>query len=67
VAVRCCSRRPGFDDPVSLGEIGEQVLVKAFVAQPAVEQFDEAVLGRLAGRDVVPFDAMVLLPAEDDT
>src|SRR5215475_10567751 len=58
---------PGLDDPAGLGEIGEQVLVEAFVAQPAVERFDEAVLARLAGRDVVPFDAMVLLPAEDGT
>ena len=58
---------PGFDDPASLGEIGEQMFVEAFVAQPTVERFDEAVLSRLAGRDVVPFDALVLLPAEDGT
>ena len=56
---------PSLDDPAGLGEIGEQVLVEAFVAQPAVEQLDEAVLGRLSRRDVVPLDALVLLPAKD--
>ena len=50
-----------------VGERGEQRLVEQFVAQPAVETLDEGVLGRLAGRDVVPFDALVLLPAEDGT
>jgi len=35
---------------------GEQVLVEAFVTQPAVEAFHEAVLHRLARCDVVPFD-----------
>jgi hypothetical protein len=56
---------PSLDDSPSLGERGEDVFVEAFVAQPAVERFDEAALGRLAGRNVVTFDAMVLLPPED--
>ena len=43
----------------------EQVLVQAFVAQPADQALDEAVLHRLARRDVVPGDATLLLPAED--
>jgi hypothetical protein len=58
---------PSLDDSPTLGERGEDVFVEAFVAQPAVERFDEAALGRLAGRNVVPFDATVLLPAEDGT
>jgi len=29
---------PGFDDPNGLLEVGEQVLVEALVAQPAVER-----------------------------
>ena len=42
----------------------EQVLVQALVPQTAVEAFHEAVLHRLARRDVVPFDLAVLLPFE---
>ena len=48
---------PFFDDPSGLWQAGEEVLVEALVAQPAIEALDEAVLGRLAGRDVMPFDA----------
>jgi hypothetical protein len=55
---------PGFDDLDGLLQGGEQGLIEAFVAQPAVERFDEAVLRRFAGCDVVPFDAVLLLPAE---
>jgi hypothetical protein len=39
--------------------------VKALVAHPAVEALDEAILLRLAWSYVVPFDAALLLPAED--
>ena len=42
----------------------EQRLVEAFVAQAAVEALDVAVLLRLAGRDVVPFDPPVLRPPQ---
>ena len=56
---------PFFDDLLCLSEIAEQVLVEAFVAQPAVEALDEAILHRFAGCDVVPFDVMLLLPAQD--
>ena len=38
-------------------EGGEQMLVEALVAQPAVEALDEAILRRLARCDVVPFHA----------
>src|SRR5262249_19017923 len=38
---------------------------EAFVAQPADQALDEAVLHRLAGRDVVPGHAVGLLPGKD--
>ena len=56
---------PCFDDPAGLVEVAEQVLVEAFVAQSAVEALDEAILHRFARRDVVPFDAALLLPSQD--
>lgn len=34
------------------------MLVEAFVVRPAIEAFDEAVLGRLARCEVVPFHAL---------
>ena len=55
---------PSFDDPAGFSETGEQMFVKAFVAQSAIEGRDVAVLRQLARRDVVPFDAIVLLPGE---
>ena len=51
---------PGRQHGSGLGERGEQRLVEQFVAQPAVEALDEGVLGRLAGRDVVPLDPYLL-------
>lgn len=39
----------------------EQVFVWAFLARPYVEIFDEAVLDRFAGYDVVPTDFVVFL------
>ena len=56
---------PGRQDGPGMGERGEQGFVQAFVPEPAVEAFDEGVLGRLAGGDVVPFDPPVLAPAQD--
>ena len=56
---------PSFDDVARLGERGEHMLVQALVPQLAVEALHEAVLLRLARRDVVPFDATLLLPGED--
>ena len=47
-----------FDGSSGLWQAGEEVLVEALVAQSAIEALDEAVLGRLAGRDVVPFHAL---------
>src|SRR5438477_12717096 len=46
-------------------ERAEQRLVQQFVAQSAVEAFDERVLRRFGGRDVMPVDAGLLPPAQD--
>src|SRR6266478_10033295 len=56
---------PFFDNLACLAEVREQVLVEALVTQTAVEALYEAILHRFAGRDVVPFDTVVLLPAQD--
>ncbi len=45
--------------------VGDLVLVEALAAEAAVKAFDEAILHRLAQRDVVPFDVVVLLPLQD--
>ena len=52
---------PFRDDPAGMVVAFEQMLVQAFISHPADEGFSEAVLHRLAGRDVVPFDPIVLL------
>ena len=56
---------PFFDDLTSLVESGEQVFVEVFVAQATVEALHGAILHRFAWHDVVPFDAVVLLPSQD--
>ena len=48
---------PCLDGLARLGEGEEDVLVEAFVPQPAVGRFDESVLHRLAGFDVVPLQS----------
>ncbi len=48
---------PRFDRLAGFGEREEDVLVEALVAQFAVERFDEGVLHRLAGVDVVPLQS----------
>lgn len=55
---------PCLDDPAGVFQAGEQMLVEALVPQPPVEALHEAVLHRLAGLDVMPFDAAFLLPYE---
>ena len=45
---------PRLDGRARFGEGEEDVLVEAFVTQPAVERFDESVLHRLARFDVGP-------------
>ena len=47
---------PRADELAGVIEVEEQALVEELVAHPTVEALDEAVLRRLAGRDVVPFD-----------
>ena len=47
---------PGFDGSADLGEAQKVMLVKALVAQTAVERFSECILDRLARRDVVPVE-----------
>ncbi len=56
---------PGLDDLSGFGQPVEQVLIETLVAQPAIEAFDEGVLGGFARRDVMPFDAPVMGPFED--
>jgi hypothetical protein len=43
----------------------EQILVQAFVPQPAVERFNEAVLHQLAWSDVVSLNAALFLPLKN--
>ena len=56
---------PGLQHGAGVRQRAEQRLVEQLVAQPAVEALDEAVLLRLAGRDVVPADAGLVGPGED--
>lgn len=50
--------------PPGVSEACEDGLVEEFIAQPSVEALDERILGRLAGRDVMPVDAGAVLPVE---
>ena len=56
---------PGAEHEPGVGQRGEQRLVEAFVTQATVEALDEAVLHRLARRDVMPFDPPLPRPAQD--
>src|SRR4051812_43249941 len=56
---------PVVDDLAGMAVAGEQVLVEAFVSEPPIEAFHEAVLHGFPRRDVMPFDAAILLPSED--
>src|SRR6185312_11254157 len=56
---------PGSDGMPSLIEIEKQAFIEKLVAHPAIEGFDVAVLHRLAWRNVVPFELMLLAPAQD--
>ncbi len=55
---------PCLNDPSRRSQRAEQVLVQTLVAQAAIERFHEAVLLRLAGRNVMPLNAGVLAPGE---
>ncbi len=50
-------------DP-GLGQRSEQRLVQ-FVSEAAIEAFDEGILRRLAGCDVMPGDAALIGPCQD--
>jgi hypothetical protein len=47
---------PGCDGRPRLGQAQEYMLVKACIAQAAVEGFDEGILHGLARRDVAPVE-----------
>jgi hypothetical protein len=53
---------PGGQHRTGLWQRGEQRLVEEFIAQTAVEAFDESVLGQLSRRDVVPIDPSSAAP-----
>ena len=55
----CSEHEPG------MSQRGEQRLVEAFVPEAAIKALHEAVLHRLARRDVVPLDPSFLRPAQD--
>lgn len=55
---------PCLDELAGMEVASEQVLVETLVPEPSVEAFDKAVLHGLSRRDVMPFDAAVLLPSE---
>lgn len=56
---------PFLDEAVNCCHAAEQVLVEAFVAEAAAQVLEEAVLGRLTGGNVVPLEAIVLLPLQE--
>ena len=56
---------PCFDEPAGMGIVQEEMLVEAFIAEPADEALDKRVLLWFAGLDVVPLDVPVALPLED--
>jgi hypothetical protein len=53
---------PGLEHGAGVRQGAEQGLVDEFVAQAAVEALDEAVLLRLARRDVMPADLALVGP-----
>lgn len=55
---------PLTDDFPRLGEIAEQVQIEHLIAYAAVEAFDERILVRLAGLDVVDEHSVGLTPVD---
>src|SRR5438477_13030372 len=53
---------PGFQHHPGMRQRTEQGLVQQLIAQPPVEAFDEGVLHRLAGGDVMPGDLLTVRP-----
>jgi hypothetical protein len=56
---------PYLDQPTSARQVAEHVRIEALVAEATVQALDEAVLHRLARRDVVPLDLAIFLPLQD--
>ena len=50
-----------------MGKGGEQRLIQVLVSEPAIEAFDEGVLRRLAGTNVMPIDTRFGCPGYDRT
>src|SRR5437868_4844634 len=48
-----------------VGQAPEHGLVQELISEPAVERLHEAVLHRLARRDVMPGNSSLLLPAQE--
>src|SRR5262249_38672978 len=55
---------PSAERLARMGEVIEDLFIKELVAQAPVEAFDEGVLRRFAGRDVMPANAVLVLPFE---
>lgn len=53
---------PVFGHAPDLTQCGEYITVKHFGAERAIEAFDVGILGRLAGLDMHPLDAVLLRP-----
>lgn len=53
------------DQMASMAEVAKDVLIETLVAEAAVERLAERVLRGLARRNVMPFKASILRPAED--
>lgn len=64
-ALRVVVGHPVRNDGTGVDRAAEHGFVQQLVAHPAVERLDEAILHRLARRDVVPFDVLRLTPVKD--
>jgi len=51
--------------PAGIGQAVEQFLVEQFIAQRAVEGFDEPILLGLARIDIMPLDLVLASPFQD--
>ena len=58
-------RAPGGQRCAGMVQGREQGLVQKLVTQAAVEAFDEGILGRLSGRDVMPVNLSVIGEGQD--
>ena len=58
-------RAPGSQRGAGMVQRRKQGFVQEFVPQTTVETFDEGILGRLSGRDVMPVDLAVIGEGQD--